>query len=351
MQDTGDKGVFAEDNSEIMEINSAGVVLSYYRDKYGLTLEQVCDGICSTSKLLRMEKGKRCVDSLTSSQLLERIGKMVDQFEQLLNEEDYALWCARESIRKHMQHKEYDRVREDLTAYRAMKNRAHRLHEQFCSYYEIMMAEDQLENGESAQRGLRDEQAKLCENALRALRLTKPAFVPGSSGGKQLYTSTEIGLILRLVHYGKYNNDAWAEEILLDLFRHIECYDTERRKQKMGYLILMELIELEQRLQEPDKELAYIDQGIDFVAQGRDIGGLDRLHFLKAQALMRRYGAAALKEENQGGFGGRDVRREIQRECLMAYSICEVFGDMQQMEAIRRFCGEELRWQITGLEM
>lgn len=122
------------------------------------------------------------------------------------------------------------------------------------------------------------------------------------------------------------------------MFHHVDHYYTEHRKQRTGYRILMELIELEQRLQDLDKELAYIDQGINFLAQGREIGGLDRLHFLRAQALMRRYGTAALG-------------REIQRECLMAYSICEVFGDMQQMERIRRFCEEKLKWQITGQAM
>lgn len=112
----------------------------------------------------------------------------------------------------------------------------------------------------------------------------------------------------------------------------------------------MELIRLEQRMQNPDMELSYINQGIDFVAQGREIEGLDRLHFLRAQALLRRY-RAALEKGNLSAAGDHDARKEIQRECLMAYSICEVFGDRQQMETIRRFCGEELRWQITGLEM
>ena len=37
---------------------------------------------CCTSKLSRLENRNRCVDSLTSSQLLERIGKASDQFEQ-----------------------------------------------------------------------------------------------------------------------------------------------------------------------------------------------------------------------------------------------------------------------------
>ena len=62
-----------------------------------------------------------------------------------------------------MKHREYDSVREELAAYRAMKNNAPRLHEQFCSYQEVMMAAEQLENGESIQRSQQDEQVRLCE--------------------------------------------------------------------------------------------------------------------------------------------------------------------------------------------
>lgn len=331
MSHIAEKNTFVEHDDCIEEINSAGVILCYYRDRYNLTMEQVCDGICSKAKLSRLERGIRCVDSLTGSQLLERIGKETNQFELLLNDEDCALWHARESIRKHVQHGEYDRGREELAVYRAMKNSAPRLHEQFCCYQEVMMAADSWDSQQ-------DEQLRLCENALHALHLTKPAFVPGRNGGKQLYTATEIGLILSVIHYGKNYGDIWAEELLLDLFHHVDHYYTEHRKQKTGYRILMELIELEQRMQDPGKELAYIDQGINFIVQGREIGGLDRLHFLRAQALTRRYGTVALE-------------REIQKECLMAYSICEVFGDMQQMERIRRFCEEKLKWQITGQAM
>lgn len=325
------KDTFAEYDDGIEEVNSAGAILCYYRDRYNLTMEQVCDGICSKAKLSRLERGIRCVDSLTGSQLLERIGKETNLFELLLNDQDYVLWRARESIRQHMKHREYGRVREELAVYRAMKNNAPRLHEQFCGYQEVMMATD-------SRCSQQDEQLRLCENALQTLHLTKPTFLPDRNAGRQLYTTTEIGLILSVIHYGKNYGDIWAEELLLDLFHHVDHYYTEHRKQRTGYRILMELIELEQRLQDPDKELSYIDQGINFIVQGREIGGLNRLHFLRAQALMRRYGSEALG-------------REIQRECLMAYSICEVFGDMQQMEVIRRFCEEKLKWQITGQAM
>lgn len=351
MQDIRNKEVFVEDDSDIMEINSAGVVLSYYRNKYSLTLEQVCDGICSASKLLRMEKGIRCVDSLTSSQLLERIGKTVDQFEQLLNDEDNELWCARESIKKNMQQRKYEKVREDLTLYRTMKNSAPNLHEQFCLYQEIKMVVGRLGSIGRDQYVPSGEQTELCETALCALHLTKPAFMFGDNGEKQLYTSTEIELILLMVHYGEYWTDIRTENTLLNLFQHVEYYYSERRKQQIGYLILMELIEVVQRLQDWDKELVYIDKSIDFVAQGREITGLGMLHFLRAQALMRRYGTEVVAVNTGGHDSYHDIRHEIQRECLMAYSICEVFGDVCQMEEIRRFCEEGLGWQITRLEM
>jgi len=105
----------------------------------------------------------------------------------------------------------------------------------------------------------------------------------------------------------------------------------------------MELIRLAQLLQDQDKVLAYIDKGINYVAQSREIAGLDRFRFLRAQSLLIRYGTDVRKD--------RMKKREIQEECLMAYSICSVFGDLQQMHQIEQFCKEELEWQITKLEM
>lgn len=40
-----------------MEINTIGVVLSYYRERYHLPLAEMCEGICSATTLFRMEQG------------------------------------------------------------------------------------------------------------------------------------------------------------------------------------------------------------------------------------------------------------------------------------------------------
>lgn len=325
-----------------MKIKSVGVVLAYYREKYKLTLEQVCDGICSESTLSRLENGDRCVDFLTSSLLLERIGKTVCQFEQLLNDADYELWMARESIQNNMQLKNYNQVREELSQYRKLENMVPGLHEQFCLYQEILILVMELEDRSGGRPEKQNGPANMCKMAMQALQLTKPGYASGRFGKNELYTTVEVELILLLIHYGAYQLIA-REEILLDLFHHVEYYDSERRKQKQGSRILLELIELAQGQQDLDKVLKYINMGIGYVIQGRESTGLERLRFLRAQTLRKQYGENVLTDSAK--------RYEIQEECLMAYSICEIFGEREWMYQIERFCREELRWQITGLVM
>ena len=59
MPKTNENDLEAGGDSGIAKINSAGVILSYYRDRYGLDLGQVCGGICSKTKLSRLERGIR----------------------------------------------------------------------------------------------------------------------------------------------------------------------------------------------------------------------------------------------------------------------------------------------------
>ncbi len=323
-----------------MRIESTGAILSYYRKKYDLALEQVCDGICSVSTLSRLEDGSRCADSLTSSLLLERIGKQICQFELLFNDADYELWLARESIIKNMQRKEYEQVRQELVRYRKKKKISCKIHEQFCLCQEVLILQAELKDSSKKY----PIQTEICETAMRALQLTKPAFNIEHQWKNELYTTAETELILALVQYGDYQKtNIEVEYILSDLFHHLEYYDTDRRRQSLGNQLLMELIRLAQLLQDQDKVLAYIDKGINYVAQSREIAGLDRFRFLRAQSLLIRYGIDVRKD--------RVKKREIQEECLMAYSICSVFGDLQQMHQIEQFCKEELEWQITKLEM
>ena len=85
------KGVMTKMRKQ-KERNALSAAISYFRQKKNLSLEQVCEGLCSVATLTRIEQGERSADSLLGTLLLERIGKEAEQFELLQNDEDYALW-------------------------------------------------------------------------------------------------------------------------------------------------------------------------------------------------------------------------------------------------------------------
>lgn len=98
-----------------MKLNTVGIALSYYREKYGLSTTQVCEGICSPATMFRIEEGYREVDSLVSATLLSRIGKQVLEFELLLNEKDYNLFRLRKDIHRNLEEKNLDTAGETVT--------------------------------------------------------------------------------------------------------------------------------------------------------------------------------------------------------------------------------------------
>lgn len=315
-----------------MKINTLGIVLSYYRKKENLTLDKICDGLCSVPTLERIEKCDRIADSLMGELLLERIGKEITQFELLINDEDYALWCMRKRIKENLHQKDYVLLQEHIKEYRLILKEYSELHEQFCLYHEAVMATDlEKENHE-----------KICKIALEALKLTKANIDEKEIVHKRLYTQTEIELILILIHYGYMDNEENAERELLNLLEYVEHFYTERRKEEVGIAVITELIALEQKRKDDVMAIAYIDKGIDLLSQGRGIKGLEKLHFLKAQILADKYGNEPMQIVE---------KQEIQRECLMAYCICEIMGYTEKMQEIEKFGEERLSWQITELEM
>ncbi len=314
-----------------MEINTLGAALSFYRQRESLLMEQICDGLCSLATLGRIEQGERIADSLLGELLLERIGKEVDQFELLLNDEDYALMLARRKIQDCMHMQDYGKTRKLIEDYRVMEQGQSHIHEQFCLYHEIMIA---------IAEGMNDE--KIGEMARQALQMTKTLSDRKEKDGQALYTQTEMNLIILLAEYGYLNSADEAEKELCKLLRYVKFFCTERRKEETGISIIWKLLGLMEERGDRKKALAYIEEGIALISQGRGIIGLEKLHFRKAQMLMEQY-------DERTGWSER--KQTIQRECLMAYCICEVMRLTEEMEEIEKFCEEKMAWQITTLEI
>lgn len=312
-----------------MEQNTLGVVLSYYREKYGFSLEALSGGICSTTTLSRVEASSREIDSLMAEALLGRVGKEVTQFELLLNDEDYAMWQKRESIHAALKEKRYDEVLEGVCQYENMLTGEQSLHRQRCLAWRVQLVE--------AQGDSREEIIRLASDALA---YTISDIDSGMAG--QLYNPLEIRLILVLARHNYFSAVEKVEDRLLRLVRYVETYYSGRMKETLGIEILLTLIELMEQNGEDDKVISYVDQAVALIAKGRGIRHVAKLHYIKARAIERLYCGSANWEKQE---------RCCREECAMAYYVAEIMGEKELMEEITAYCKEKLSWQITEQAM
>lgn len=311
--------------------NTLGVVLDYVRNKYEFSLLKVCNGLCAETTLRSIELGERKnVDSLLGELLLDRLGREVTQFELVLDDCDYQKWSRRDKIIKAMQTGMYDEAEKELKAYEGTKSEYEKIHKQFCLFHRTKLAIVKKQDEE-----------QIISLAREALSLSKPKFEE-KRNKQELYTQTEIELILILVHYGYKglkDNEEWE---LMQLLYYVETYYTGRKREDIGLKIIMEFIDFSKRIEDDCMLLKYIEKGINLIAQGREIKNLAELHFMKAQTLMKIHGNKMDVEA---------YKKQIQEECLMAYSIYLLMEKEEQQKEIEQFCEERLQWQITELVM
>lgn len=308
-----------------MEQNTLGILLSYYRTKYKISMEQVIDGICSTSTLHRIENGGREVDSLVGETLLGRIGKKANEFEMMLGDEDYACWQVRMRLLKAMKWKDYEEAKKEIEIYRNMSVELPDVHRQFYLYYEGIIA---LYENESTER--------IWKIFSEAFHCTKKELKP-----RQLYSPLEMNIALKLIHfrYPAWKND--YRKIIDQLLFVAQHYYTGEEKESMQAEIWMELIYLTEEQETGRVLMTYIDRAIDALANGRRMKYLGELHFRKARLIEECYHKT--KE-----WSTQEV--ECKRECLMAYYVFEVMRKEKEQKETQEFCEEKLGWHITEQE-
>lgn len=99
----------------------------------------------------------------------------------------------------------------------------------------------------------------------------------------------------------------------------------------------MELVAWELQAEKYAKVIVHADKAVDFISQGRGIDNIAELHFIKAQALENLYHGIAEWEEQE---------RACKEECLMAYYVFDILGQMKEKQDVQHFCEDKLGWQI-----
>ena len=296
-----------------MKLNTIGIVLSYYREKYGLSMAQVCEGICSPATMFRIEEGFREVDSLVSGTLLSRIGKQVLEFELLLNEEDYNLFRLRKEIDRSIAERNMDAADKLLQKYQSVMPKKQVIHEQYYLWGKAELLQ---------KRGASKEEIKAVLN--EAILLTKP-FFGKRKNTSDLYSEMEIKLFLGLIQFSE--DISWKEAELKRMLLFTRKYDSKKIKEQAEMSILKELASTQEEKGDAQKELEYIEQALTLVKESRTMRGLAELHFNKA---------GLLKELMQRN---KDMQQKYQKQCqvelTMAYYTALVMDNVELVQKIK----------------
>ena len=212
-----------------MEQRTMEIVLKYFRKKYNLSQEEICEGICSVTTLSRLEQGNREIDSLLGQTLLGRIGKEVTLFETMLNEADFELWKIRTEIEDYVEKNQFKAAKQKIREYRQVMPQEERIHEQFCLYQEALLIIAEKKPLE-----------QLCKTLEKGIKITISDFGE-EIDKKRLYSPIEIEMIFLLIHYDD-SKENIAEQELLKILDYVEKYYSDRKKEKVGTKIFLELI-------------------------------------------------------------------------------------------------------------
>lgn len=165
--------------------------LNVMRQITGVTLEQVCDGLCSVSMMKRIESGERLPEKLMRDRILARMGVSLEGYEDYLPTEEYEHWLMRQRIVKNIEKRELDEAWRCLEKYRE-HGEQNVVAKQFCEAMKLMLL--QLQDVSPARRA---------EVAERAVRLTMPRIDNGLSE-YMLLSEQEINLLIEFVWLCEY---------------------------------------------------------------------------------------------------------------------------------------------------
>ncbi len=299
------------------------IVLKYYREKYDLKQEEICDGLCSVTTLSRIEQGFRESDSLVVQALLSRIGKEVTLFETIVNEEDYDLWKTRTEIEKLVERKQFAAAKKKINAYRKMMPEEETTHEQFCLYQEACVLKEE---------GKPDEE--VCDVLERAIKLTIPKI--GTKTEKaRLYSQMEIKLIFQLYQHHR-EEEMFLEQEILNVIAYVEKYYGDRNKEKIQTELYLAIIRYQEQKHNYEIILEYIEKLLQVIAKGEGFYHLAELYFLRARLKAK---MAVTKADWE----------QCKKDCRLACGLYEIEEDEKGQNAANKYY-EELEQDKTVRE-
>lgn len=170
-----------------MDKELLGKLITRARRRRGISCEELANGVCAVSTLLRTEKGERLPDFFVLERILERLGASGNKLEFLHDERAYELYYLRERVEESLTQRDYVEAEAALTYYEGLPEGGQPLHRQYiCKMRSVIAGEAE---------GQWKRAALLLEEAVG---LTIPAFTWSGPDRRPLGESELVLLLMRL---------------------------------------------------------------------------------------------------------------------------------------------------------
>ncbi len=308
-----------------MENNKIGSAIQYFRESYQISQGKLCMGLCSVATLSRIEAGERDVDSLLLETLLERLGRMPNQFELILTESDYDLYQKREEIKKQVAAKEYTSASALLQEYEQIATTKGNVHVQFVKAYKALLNE--LDGGTIE---------TTIDLLMQAITCTVPDFKTNEI--KDYYLSNiELNIIVdilqRMAAAGMNVN---AKQILKQVMDYLELHTSVEENNNLYSRVAIIASRLYIKENNLKKALEICNKGYEKSKGNRKMDFLGELTFLKARAT-----EGLLKLE----IDWQEKKKNCLKLYLQAYYVLSFCEESDKAKEIREHLKEEYQWE------
>ena len=188
-----------------------GKIIEKLRIEKNYSRRQLCQGLCSTQTLIKIETDQSDVDKFLADILLQRLGKSSDKLEIILSDEEYSKIYARDEIEELIWKKDRDKAEAILHEYEALYAKDSKVHKMFVLRTRAYMSQ------------LLDEDWNQAESYIRqAIEMTLPG-VTAENINEYLLSTVELENILELGYLifmqGRVKEAEWIFEAC---YRYIE---------------------------------------------------------------------------------------------------------------------------------
>lgn len=236
-----------------LEETEEGKAFSNYvrklREKRNISLETLCEGICTHQEISFLEKDVRVLDSRLQNAILERLGVGAENFEQYVDYKTYDRWAAKQRILHCICYEQWESALRLVEEYRDTYEGGNRFERQF-----ILSMQGQI------RRGLGADAEELREIYAKAVRLTIPGAEKYPLRDRTL-SLKELNLLLELEQCRK---DGQRQEKYIEILQYLEKHFDKVGVAKLYSKIVYLLCSCNETLT-PKELLGYCDKAIEYL--------------------------------------------------------------------------------------